>query len=61
MLLAFYSGSGLVGIGHYTVPGAMDMPVFRHAHVVADIALGVAMLVFVARAASRSRDVVWLT
>jgi hypothetical protein len=55
LLLAFYSGSGLVGFGHYTVPGATDMPVWRQAHIVADIALGIAMLGFVLRAASRRR------
>ena len=53
-LLAFYSGSGLVGFGHYSVPGAFDMPALRQAHVVADILLGLAMLAFVMWAA-RSR------
>ena len=47
LLLAFYAGSGLVGLGHYTVPGALDMPWWRHAHVVADIACGIAVLAFV--------------
>jgi hypothetical protein len=46
-LLAFYSGSGLVGFGHYTVPGAFDMPVARQAHVIADILLGLAIFGFV--------------
>ena len=46
VLLAVYSGSGLIGLGHYTVPGAGDMPWWRHAHVVADIVLGTAMLAF---------------
>ena len=55
VLLAFYSGSGLVGFGHYSVPGATDMPAWRQAHIVADIALGLAMLGFVLRAASRRR------
>jgi hypothetical protein len=54
VLLALYSGSGLVGIGHYTVPGATGMPAWRQAHVVADILLGVAMFAFVMWAA-RSR------
>lgn len=53
-LLAFYSGSGLVGFGHYTVPGAFDMPAARQAHVIADIVLGLAMISFVLWAA-RSR------
>jgi hypothetical protein len=47
VLLAVYSGSGLVSIGHYTAPGALDMPVLRHAHVLADLALGLALLGFV--------------
>ena len=52
LLLALYSGSGLVGIGHYTVPGAFDMPWWRQAHVIADIACAltiVALLVVLAR------------
>jgi len=44
--LALYSGSGLVGIGHYTVPGALGMPWWRHAHVVADVLCGLAVLAF---------------
>ena len=42
--LAIYSGSGLVGIGHYTVPGATGMPWWRQAHIEADISCGVALL-----------------
>ena len=42
--LAVYSGSGLVGIGHYTVPGATSMPWWRQAHIVADITCGIALL-----------------
>ncbi len=44
--LAVYSGSGLVGIGHYTVPGATSMPWWRQLHVIADIACGVAIFAF---------------
>lgn len=44
--LAVYSGSGLVGFGHYTVPGATDMPAWRQAHIVADILCGLAMIGF---------------
>ena len=43
LCLAVYSGSGLVGIGHYTVPGATAMPWWRQAHIVADITCGVAL------------------
>ena len=52
--LAVYSGSGLVGFGHYSVPGAFDMPWWRHLHVVADIACGLAILA-VAVAAARAQ------
>ena len=56
LLLAAYSGSGLVGIGHYLVPGATSMPWWRQAHVCLDIASGMAMFTFalwVARARRR--------
>lgn len=43
-LLAAYSVSGLVGIGHYTVAGAFDMPWWRQLHVGVDIACGIALL-----------------
>ena len=46
VLLAAYSGSGLVGIGHYLVPGATSMPWWRQAHVCLDIACGIAMFSF---------------
>jgi hypothetical protein len=46
LCLAVYSGSGLVGIGHYTVAGMTDQPAWRQAHVVADILLGAAMFAF---------------
>lgn len=41
-----YALSGLVGLGHYLVPGASQMPWWRHTHVVADIICGVALVVF---------------
>lgn len=46
LCLAAYSGSGLVGIGHYLIPGASSMPWWRHAHVIADIACGVLVFGF---------------
>ncbi len=46
LCLAVYSGSGLVGLGHYTVAGATDMPWWRQAHIVADILCGIAVLAF---------------
>lgn len=51
--LAAYSVSGLIGVGHYTVPGASAMPWWRHAHVAADIACGVAVLAFAVWAVRR--------
>ena len=44
-LLAVYSGSGLVGFGHYSVDMG-GQPWWRHAHIVADIACGLAILAF---------------
>jgi hypothetical protein len=50
LCLGVYSISGLVGLGHYTVPGAFDMPWWRQAHIAADIACGIVILVFAVRA-----------
>ena len=44
--LAVYSASGLVGLGHYTVDGATDMPWWRQAHVIADIVCGILVFAF---------------
>ncbi len=44
--LGVYSISGLVGLAHYSVPGATGMPWWRQAHIAADIACGVAVLGF---------------
>jgi hypothetical protein len=55
MLLAAYSGSGLIGIGHYLVPGATSMPWWRQAHVCFDIASGIAMFSFAMWAARTRR------
>jgi hypothetical protein len=47
MLLMAYSGSGLVGIGHYAlVSGMTAQPAWRQAHVIADILLGACMFAF---------------
>ena len=56
MLLAAYSGSGLVGIGHYLVPGATSMPWWRQAHVSLDIACGIAVFSFALWAARARRQ-----
>jgi hypothetical protein len=42
--LAVYSLSGLVGLGHYTAPGATEMVWWRQVHVIADIVVGAALL-----------------
>ena len=44
LCLGFYAGSGLVGFGHYATDGMTDAVWWRQAHVVADIALGIAMV-----------------
>jgi len=44
--LAAYSGSGLVGILHYSAEGMTDAVWWRQAHVIADIVLGAAVLAF---------------
>lgn len=57
LCLGIYSLSGLIGIGHYTVPAMTDTVWWRQAHVVADILCGVAVLAFAfacARAAGRA-------
>jgi hypothetical protein len=46
MQLVVYSTSGLVGIGHYTVAGMTDEPLWRQAHVVADVLLGAGIFAF---------------
>ena len=54
--IAVYSGSGLVGIAHYLVPGATDMIWWRQAHVIADIICGVLLFAFSLWAAVALRD-----
>jgi hypothetical protein len=44
--LTGYAVSGLIGVGHYMVPGATAMPWWRQAHVLADIICGVLILGF---------------
>lgn len=53
--LAVYSLSGLVGVGHYTVPGAFGMPWWRQLHIVVDIGCGLAVLAFAVWALRRPR------
>lgn len=56
IMLALYSGSGLIGIGHYLVPGATSMPWWRQAHVCFDIAAGAAVFAFAIWAARARRE-----
>lgn len=51
LLLGVYSGSGLVGFGHYAASGMTEAAWWRQAHVVADILLGLAILLFAVWAA----------
>ena len=51
--LGVYSGSGLVGVGHYLTEGMTEAVWWRQAHVVADIALGVSVVAFCLWAARR--------
>jgi hypothetical protein len=46
--LALYSGSGLVGFGHYAASAMFDAPWWRQAHVIGDIVCGIAILTFAA-------------
>ena len=45
-LLAVYSISGLIGIGHYSASGMSELAWWRHVHIWVDIACGVAVLAF---------------
>ncbi|TQK73075.1 hypothetical protein [Nocardioides sp. SLBN-35] len=58
VFLTGYSLSGLIGIGHYTVPGATDMVWWRQAHVVADIVCGAAVFGFALWAAKNSDELI---
>lgn len=55
IFLALYSGSGLIGFAHYSIPGAIHMPWWRQAHIVADITCGIAMVAFVFWAQANGR------
>ncbi len=54
-LLAVYSLSGLVGIGHYSAPGMSQLAWWRHLHIGVDIACGVAVFAFAVWSARRVR------
>ena len=54
-LLAVYSLSGLIGIGHYSAAGMSELAWWRHAHIGADIACGIAVLAFAVWSVQRTR------
>ncbi|MBO9533347.1 MAG: hypothetical protein J7513_10275 [Solirubrobacteraceae bacterium] len=54
LLLGGYSGSGLIGILHYSAAGATSMPWWRQLHIVADIVCGLLIFAF-ALAIARSQ------
>ncbi|WP_182379115.1 hypothetical protein [Nocardioides sp. WS12] len=56
--LTGYSLSGLIGIAHYTIPGATDMVWWRQTHVIVDIICGVAVLAFALWAARNSSELI---
>jgi len=45
-LLAVYSISGLIGLGHYTASGMSELAWWRHVHIAVDFLCGVAVLTF---------------
>lgn len=47
LCLTFYSGSGLIGLGHYFAGSASTLAWWRHLHIIVDIASGAAVLGFV--------------
>lgn len=49
LLLALFSTSGLVSLGHYTVPGMSEVAWWRHVSIWIDITLGAAVLAFAMR------------
>ena len=46
LLIAYYSLSGLISLGHYTAPGMSRLAWWRHVFIWVDIALGAAILAF---------------
>lgn len=54
-LLAVYSLSGLVGLGHYRAPGISELAWWRHAHIWVDIVCGAAVLAFAGWSVHRHR------
>ena len=54
-LLAVYSLSGLIGIGHYSAPGMSELAPWRHVHIGVDILCGIAVLAFAVWSVQQTR------
>jgi len=54
LLLAVFSTSGLISLGHYTVPGMSEVAWWRHVSIWIDITLGAAVLAFALRTVATS-------
>jgi hypothetical protein len=55
-LLAVYSLSGLIGLGHYTAPGTSALAWWRHVHIWVDVLCGAAVLAYAAWSVRGSRS-----
>jgi hypothetical protein len=55
-LLAVYSISGLIGIGHYTASGMSELAWWRHVHIWTDILCGIAVLTFAIWSVRQTRE-----
>lgn len=58
-LLAVYSISGLIGLGHYTSPDIGELAWWRNIHIVLDVLCGAAVLAFAIRAARSHASGSW--
>ena len=56
-LLAVYSISGLIGLGHYTAPGMSELAWWRHVHIWVDILCGIAVLAFAIWSVQQTRAI----
>jgi hypothetical protein len=54
-LLAVYSVSGLIGLGHYSAPGMSELAWWRHLHIGADFLSGLAVFAFAAWSLQQTR------
>ena len=57
LLIAVFSGSGLVSLGHYSVPGMSQVAVWRHVFIWVDILWGAAIFGFTLWAVQANRRV----